>query len=126
MNATGAKTDCHCAKPACSDPVSATAADTSAQAVSSDVLRRQINAAVTSNALSMVEAMISHAKEGKYQALKYLFEMVGLYPALADEENPQEESLAKILLNGLGIAEEADPPKGAEVTAMGETPDAVE
>src|SRR5579863_4134294 len=78
------------------------------QAVSFDVLRPQINAEITSNALAMVRAMIDYAKQGQYQLMKYLFEMIGLYPASADEEGPQDEKLARFLLSRLGIPEEAN------------------
>jgi hypothetical protein len=74
-------------------------------AVSFDVLRPQINAIVTNNAVEMVQAMIAHAKEGQPQALKYLFEMIGLYPATSDEPSPQSRSLAQFLLKRLGIPE---------------------
>lgn len=77
------------------------------QAVSFDALRPQINAEITSNALAMVRGMIDCAKKGQYQAMKYLFEMIGLYPASADEEGPQDEKLARFLLSRLGIAEDA-------------------
>jgi hypothetical protein len=87
----------------------AAATDTTHLAVSFDVLRQQIAKLVTDDALDMVRKTIDHAKNGQYQALKYLFEMVGLYPATTDEETPQEDSLAKILLKRLGISEESDP-----------------
>ncbi len=57
----------------------------------------------------MVDATIGQVKDGQYQALKYLFEMVGLYPATIENDTPQEDSLAKILLGRLGIAESSDP-----------------
>jgi hypothetical protein len=91
------------------------------QAVGFDVLRPQIKAEITSNALEMVRAMIDYAKKGQYQAMKYLFEMIGLYPVSADDEGPQDEKLARFLLSRLGIAEEAH--GGSEMVAKA---DAVE
>ena len=45
-------------------------------------LRRQITDLVAQNAVSMVQNAIDAVnEEGQYQAIKYLFEMVGLYPA---------------------------------------------
>jgi hypothetical protein len=37
--------------------------------------------------------------------MKYLFEMVGLFPATTPEETPAKDSLAKTLLRHLGIPE---------------------
>jgi hypothetical protein len=37
--------------------------------------------------------------------MKYLFEMVGLFPVVTPEGTPAEDSLAKTLLNCLGIPE---------------------
>jgi len=73
-------------------------------------LRRQITGLVAQNAVAMVQHAIDAVnEEGQYQAIKYLFEMVGLYPAAPDDESSAEDSLVKTLLNGLGLAE-ADPP----------------
>ena len=54
----------------------------------------------------MVETTIEQVQDGHYQALKYLFEMIGLYPAAGAQEASQEDSLAKTLLRHLGISEE--------------------
>jgi hypothetical protein len=74
-----------------------------ADAAGLNSLRRRITELVAANALEMVGTTIDQVKEGQYQALKYLFEMIGLYPASVEAENPQEDSLAKILLDRLGI-----------------------
>jgi hypothetical protein len=91
------------------------------QEVSFDELRPQIKAEITSNALEMVRVMIDYAKKGQYQAMKYLFEMIGLYPANADAESTQNEPLAQFLLSRLGISDEAN--AGSEMVAKA---DAVE
>jgi hypothetical protein len=89
-----------------------------------DALRQQIGRLVADDALEMVGATIEQVKSGQYQALKYLFEMVGLYPASNQEETPQQDSLAKILLNRLGIPPLPGPAmKKASRPAL---PDAVE
>jgi hypothetical protein len=44
-------------------------------------------------------------EEGQYQAIKYLFEMIGLYPAAPGDESPLHDSLAKTLLRQLGLPE---------------------
>jgi len=54
----------------------------------------------------MVETTIEQVQNGHYQALKYLFEMIGLYPAVGAPEGSQEDSLARTLLRHLGISEE--------------------
>jgi len=87
-------------------------------------LRRQITDLVAQNAVTMVQHAIDAVnEEGQYQAIKYLFEMVGLYPAAeAGGETPVEDSLAKTLLHHLGLPEtmpmEPEPkPKRKEFTA---------
>ena len=69
-------------------------------------LRQQITNVVCAAALPMVEKTIAEVQSGHYQALKYLFEMIGLYPATGAHETPEEDSLAKTLLRHLGISEE--------------------
>jgi hypothetical protein len=71
-------------------------------------LRRQIADLVRAEALQMVEKTIDEVHKGHYQALKYLFEMVGIFPASGDEDNSREKSLAEILLRHLGISETRD------------------
>lgn len=84
-------------------------AQSTREVVTIDGLRQQITQLVADDALEMVSSTIEQVKHGQYQALKYLFEMVGLYPATSTEETPQADSLAKILLSRLGIGEEPDP-----------------
>lgn len=67
-------------------------------------LRRKITELVAQNAVPMVQQAIDAVREeGQYQAMKYLFEMVGLYPAIAQEDSASQESLAQILLDQLGL-----------------------
>lgn len=68
-------------------------------------LRRQITGLVAQNAVAMVQRAIDSVnEEGQYQAIKYLFEMIGLYPAVANENDEPEDTLAQILLRQLGAA----------------------
>ena len=68
-------------------------------------LRRKIRELVAQNAVPMVQQAIDAVREeGQYQAIKYLFEMVGLYAAVAQEESGSQESLAQLLLDQLGLA----------------------
>lgn len=78
-------------------------------------LRREITELIARNAVTMIQNTIDAINEGgQYQALKYLFEMIGLYPPAANEEQPGEESLAATLLHHLGFDEatRADSPDG--------------
>ncbi len=76
------------------------------------VLRHQITNLVAQNAVAMVQNAIDAVnEEGQYQAIKYLFEMVGLYPAVAGDDSQVEDSLVKTLLHHLGLAEKVTPEK---------------
>ena len=73
-------------------------------------LRRQITDLVARNAVAMVQQAIDAVnEEGQYQAIKYLFEMIGLYPATAAEDSPAEDSLVKTLLQYLGLPKGVSP-----------------
>jgi len=50
-------------------------------------------------------------KNGHYLPMKYLFEVVGLFPASAGAESPEDNSLAKTLLKSLGIDPESIRPE---------------
>jgi hypothetical protein len=76
-------------------------------------LRLQVTELVARNAVSMVQQAIDAVKEeGQYQAIKYLFEMIGLYPAAVGDESEAHSSLAQTLLERLGLTEvtEEKPP----------------
>jgi len=67
-------------------------------------LRRKISELVARNAVPMVQQAIDAVREeGQYQAIKYLFEMIGLYPAIAEEDSDSQDSLAQVLLEQLGL-----------------------
>lgn len=69
-------------------------------------LRQTITDLVSRNAVAMVQCAIDGVmEEGQYQAIKYLFEMVGIYPAAAGEDGAPEDTLSKVLLRHLGIDE---------------------
>jgi len=69
-------------------------------------LRQQITNLVCGEALQMVETTIEQVQSGHYQALKYLFEMIGLYPVVGEEEASEGDTLAEILLRHLGLSKE--------------------
>jgi len=66
----------------------------------------------------MVQQAIDAVKEeGQYQAIKYLFEMIGLYPSVAEDESQVPSSLAQTLLEHLGLSEVTDEkPRAKKVT----------
>jgi hypothetical protein len=67
-------------------------------------LRRKISELVARNAVPMVQQAIDAVREeGQYQAIKYLFEMIGLYPAITEEDSESQDSLAQVLLEQLGL-----------------------
>jgi hypothetical protein len=68
-------------------------------------VRRQIADLVGSGAVGMVETTIEEVEKGHYLGMKFLFEMIGLYPATSTEDAPAEDSLAATLLRRLGIPE---------------------
>src|SRR3954469_3406167 len=69
-------------------------------------LRQKITDLVAQNAVAMVQCAIDAVnEEGQYQAIKYLFEMIGLYPAAPADDSPLQDSLAKTLLRQLGLPE---------------------
>jgi hypothetical protein len=68
-------------------------------------VRERIANLVKSNAIGMVQKTIELVNVGHYAAMKYLFEMIGLFPAPPLEESPEEDSLARTLLRGLGLSE---------------------
>jgi len=82
-----------------------------------NALREQIRDVVAENALAMVETAIEEVDKGHYLAMKYLFEMIGLFPGTAvdTEESPQEESLAKTLLRRLRLTEPEPEPVSTNV-----------
>ncbi len=69
-------------------------------------IRRQIADLVGNGAVGMVEATMEEAGKGHYLGMKFLFEMIGLYPATSTDEAPVEDSLAATLLRRLGLSEE--------------------
>lgn len=73
-------------------------------------LRQKITDLVAQNAVAMVQCAIDGVmQEGQYQAIKYLFEMVGIYPATVGEDDAPEDTLSKVLLRHLGVDESKSP-----------------
>ncbi len=79
------------------------------KAVDLMAIREQITNLVGNEAVGMVETTIAEVEKGHYLALKYLFEMIGLYPTAGADETPGEDSLARTLLRRLGFPEDTFP-----------------
>jgi hypothetical protein len=78
-------------------------------------LRRKITELVAQNAVPMVQQAIDAVREGgQYQTIKYLFEMIGLYPSVAEDESGAQDPLAQILLARLGLPDVAQQDKTSE------------
>lgn len=75
-------------------------------------IRRQLADIVGNGAVGMVETTIEQVGKGHYLGMKYLFEMIGLYPATATDNATAEDSLAAILLRRLGLPETPIPEPG--------------
>jgi hypothetical protein len=86
-------------------------------------IRRQITELVGSGALEMVSTTIKEVGKGHYLGMKYLFELVGLYPATSADGESASDSMAATLLRRLGLPEVPVPEQ--KVTKDRETPSAV-
>jgi hypothetical protein len=85
-------------------------------------VRHQIDDLVGGCAVDMVETTIGEVDKGHYGAMKYLFEMIGLYPATGEERLPEENSLAKTLLQRLGLPEDPEPKPAATKESSPDAP----
>ena|SRR5690242_8351890 len=76
-------------------------------------LRQRLTGLVASKAVTIVGAALEDAeKKINVAAMKYLFEMIGLYPARAGEEKSAEKpDLVDTLLQNMGLPTE---PRNAE------------
>jgi len=70
-------------------------------------VRQELKDVVLKDAKTMVEAMIKESKEkANVPAMKFLFEMVGLFPAEKNADLAESDSLAQTLLSRLGFLDE--------------------
>ncbi len=68
-------------------------------------IRQQITDLVGNDAVGMVEITMEEVGKGHYLGMKYLFEMIGLYPATGEDGALVPHSMAAILLRRLGLPE---------------------
>lgn len=75
--------------------------------VDAELVRQKIRSMVANHAYDMTRAMISEAVDGgSIAAMKFLLELAGIFPANPEmEETNSGESLAKTLLERLGLPE---------------------
>jgi hypothetical protein len=85
-------------------------------------VRQQVTNLVANRALEVVHETLDQIGRGNYQAMKYLFEMVGLFPVTASDETSAENSLTTMLLNRFGGVAEGSPSGG--IAAQSEKVDA--
>jgi len=88
------------------------ASNNSAQDADFVALRQQIRNRISQEAMGMIESTIDDVNNGQYAALKYLFEMVGLFPAEMQNSGQQQDALAPTLLRALGLPEIPIPENG--------------
>ena len=68
-------------------------------------IRQQITDLVGNDAVGMVEITMEEVGKGHYLGMKYLFEMIGLYPSTIEDEYVVQDSMAATLLRSLGLPE---------------------
>jgi hypothetical protein len=68
--------------------------------------RKSISDVVRVSAIEIIEGLIGRAKSGEVSPAKYLFEMVGLFPATEETSSKPEDSLAYTLLQRMGLEPE--------------------
>jgi hypothetical protein len=84
-------------------------------------LRQKISNVVAGDALEMVNDVIAEVHKGQHTPMKYLFELIGLYPASAEDEGPVDDSLVQTLLRRLGFPEAAADGEGAPAAGSSNT-----
>ena len=87
-------------------------------------IRQTITRMVGLAASDMVKAAIGEAKKGHATSLKYLFEMVGLYPATLETEQAEkrEMSLAEMFCRELGLPMRPPEVREKELGSEGQVP----
>jgi hypothetical protein len=82
-------------------------------------LRQKISNAVAGDALEMVSDVMAEVHKGQHTPMKYLFELIGLFPASAEEDGPVDDSLVQTLLRRLGFPESAAEGEGESAPGAG-------
>ena len=79
---------------------------------------KQIAQLVKESAVGIVQKAIERAEGGDYRAMKYLFDLVGLFSADNADETEHQNSLAKILLRHLGVPDKMVAEEEAELRGI--------
>jgi hypothetical protein len=77
-----------------------------AEPVSLEEVRKKIRAIVSAHAPELTAAIVELGVEGQLAPVKFLFELLGFEHSDDEEEKPQEDSLALLLLKQLGLPTE--------------------
>ena len=85
--------------------------------VDADQLRQKVRNMVSNQAYEMTRVMIGEVVDGgSVTAMRYLFELAGLYPVNAEMDQSEDQgSLAKTLLERLGLS---DAPSGEQQSIL--------
>jgi hypothetical protein len=62
-----------------------------------DAVRQEMTKRVVGRALELLDDMLQHVKDGNFQAMKYLFEAVGLFPIKMEDAQSARNELGKKL-----------------------------
>jgi hypothetical protein len=82
-------------------------------------LRQKISNVVAGDALEMVNDVMAEVHKGQHTPMKYLFELIGLYPASAEDEGPMDDSLVQTLLRRLGFPQSTTESEGMSGAGSG-------
>ena len=77
-------------------------------------VREEITQLICQHAFAMILSTIAQVRKGRYPALKFLFEIAGIYPGQSSDEDEHNHGLAKTLLERLGLLEENSSETGYE------------
>lgn len=69
-------------------------------------VRKKIRVIIGANAPALTKVMVAKAKDGQLPTAKFLFELLGFEHSADEEERPEEDSLARLLLRELGLPTE--------------------
>ncbi|SRR6266567_3490776 len=86
---------------------------------------REVTNLVVSEASAMILTTIEHVHKGHHEALKVLFQVIGLFSMPAEVEEQKDHGLAKALLDSLGLGTESSQEtvtKGQERSTMADHP----
>ncbi|MBV8049832.1 MAG: hypothetical protein JOZ80_01510 [Acidobacteriaceae bacterium] len=87
-------------------------------AVEISKLQQEITNRVTGRALELVDDTIQHIKEGNFQAMKYLFEAVGLFPIKSADAQSCNNELGKKLADVLERSADPEPEPAVSAHAV--------